>query len=76
MTISSASNYNPIISNSDILEIVGSIENGLNIISASLGGSERYSVYKAVAHQNNHKTTADTVMPYIADAVAMAFASS
>ncbi len=43
-------------------------------ISASLGGAECYSMYK-VATQDNHKTTADIVVPYIADAVATVFAS-
>ena len=44
------------------------------IISASLGGSECYSVYKAKT-QDDHKNTADTVVPCIVDAVAMAAAS-
>ena len=39
------------------------------VISASLSSSECYSVYKT-ATQDDHKTTADIVMPYIADAVA------
>gem|GEM_PF-3892056 len=44
------------------------------IISTSFGGSECYSVYKTKT-QDENKTTADTVVPYIVDAVAMAYAS-
>ena len=44
------------------------------IISTSLGGSECYLVYKAKT-QDDHKTTTDAVVPYIVDAVALAFAS-
>jgi hypothetical protein len=43
-------------------------------IKISIAGAECYSVYKST-QESRHRTTADLVIPYIADCVAIAFAS-
>ena len=72
MTISLTMDCNQTTDNNYIPRIINIFENGVSI--AGLSGLECYSVYKAKT-QDNHKTTADVVVPYITDTIAMTCAT-